>query len=159
MLFTFTFWTRKFILILSVKTIDLSFRCMVHGNPFYISIVAPVAAIIMTNLIVLVKVTVRLHRRFKHRSVISEVRIAFAFNLLLGTTWVLAFFAIEEVTMVFQWLFCITNSLQGLFIFLFYTVQNREVRKTWLNALGKDPLSKSSQSNVSGNTSSKDKEG
>ena len=87
---------------------------MVHGNPFYISIVAPVAAIIMTNLIVLVKVTVRLHRRFKHRSVISEVRIAFAFNLLLGTTWVLAFFAIQEVTMVFQWLFCITNSLQGL---------------------------------------------
>ena len=78
---------------------------------------APVAAIIITNLIVLVKVTIRLHGRFKHRRVISEARVAFACNILLGTTWVLAFFAVQEVTMVFQWLFCITNSFQGFFIF------------------------------------------
>ena len=109
---------------------------MVYGNPFYISVVAPVAAIIITNLIVLVKVTIRLHGRFKHRRVISEARVAFACNILLGTTWVLAFFAVQEVTMVFQWLFCITNSFQGFFIFLFYTVRNQEVRKAWSKALG-----------------------
>ena len=134
------------------------FRCMVYGNPFYISVVAPVAAIMLTNIIILILVTVRLHRSSKHKPmsdaarIISESRIAFACNVLLGTTWVLAFFAVEEVTVIFQWLFCITNSLQGLFILIFYTVRNQDVRNAWLKALGKDPSSKSSKPNTSENT-------
>ena len=120
---------------------------MVYGNPFYISVVVPVAAIIITNLIVLVKVTIRLHGRFKRRRVMSEARVAFTCNILLGTTWVLAFFAVQEVTMVFQWLFCIANSLQGLFIFLCYTVRNQEVRKAWSKALrNHDPNNRSQRS-------------
>ena len=91
--------------------------------------------------------------------IISEARIAFACNVLLGTTWVFAFFAVEEVTMVFQWLFCIANSLQGLFIFLFYTVRSQDVRNAWLKALGKDPSSKSSKPKTSENTDSKDRKG
>ena len=138
---------------------------MIYGNPFYISVVAPVATIILANIIVLILVTIRLHRSSKHKPmsdaarIISEARIAFACNVLLGTTWVLAFFAVEEVTMVFQWLFCITNSLQGFFIFLFYTVRNQDVRNAWLKALGKDPSSKSSKPKTSENTDSKDKKG
>ena len=84
--------------------------------------------------------------------IISESRIVFACNVLLGTTWVLAFFAVEEVTVIFQWLFCITNSLQGFFILIFYTVRNQDVRNAWLKALGKDPSSKSSKPNTSENT-------
>ena len=131
---------------------------MVYGNPFYISVVAPVAAIMLTNIIILILVTVRLHRSSKHKPmndaarIISESRIAFACNVLLGTTWVLAFFAVEEVTVIFQWLFCITNSLQGFFILIFYTVRNQDVRNAWLKALGKDPSSKSSKPNTSQNT-------
>ena len=138
---------------------------MVYGNPFYISVVAPVAAILLANIITLILVTIRLHRSSKHKPmsdaarVISEARIAFACNVLLGTTWVLAFFAIEEVTMLFQWLFCIANSLQGFFIFLFYTVRNQDVRNAWLKALGKDSSSKSSKPKTSENTDSKDKKG
>ena len=65
---------------------------MVYGNPFYISVVAPVAAIMLTNIIILILVTVRLHRSSKHKPmsdaarIISESRIAFACNVLLGTT-------------------------------------------------------------------------
>ena len=91
--------------------------------------------------------------------VISEARIAFACKVLLGKTWNLVFFAVEEVTAAFQWLFCITNSLQGFFIFLFYTVRNQEVRNTWLKALEKDLLSNSSQPKMFKNTNSKDKKG
>ena len=124
-------------------------RCMVYRNAFYICVVAPIAAILMGNIIILVMVTIRLHRNRKHKPtsiitrVITKARVAFACNLFFGTTWVLAFFAVEEVTMVFQWLFCITNSLQGFFIFVFYTMRNKEVRNIWLKALGKDLLSNS----------------
>ena len=138
---------------------------MVYGNPFYIRVVAPITAILLVNIIILVMITIKLHRSSKHKPMsdiarlISDTRIAFAFNVLLGITWVLAFFAIEEVTMVFQWLFCITNSLQGFFIFVFYTVRNQEVRNTWLKANRKDLLSNSSQPMMFENTSSKEKTG
>ena len=68
-------------------------------------------------------------------------------------------FAVEEVTMVFQWLFCITNSLQGFFIFLIYTVRSQDVRNVWLKVLGKYPSSKPSNPNNFKNTDSKDKKG
>ena len=109
---------------------------MVYGNPFYISVVAPIAIILLVNIIILVMVTISLHSSSKCKPmsdavrVISEARIAFACKVLLGKTWILVFFAVEEVTVAFQWLFCITNSLQGFFIFLFYTVRNQEVRNT-----------------------------
>ena len=138
---------------------------MVYGNPFYISVVAPVAAILLANIITLILVTIRLIRSNKHQPISDATRVilaarrAFGCNVLLGTTWVLAFFAIEEVTMLFQWLFCIANSLQGFFICLFYTVRNKDIRNAWLKALGKDPSSKSSKPKTSENTDSKDKKG
>ena len=58
--------------------------------------------------------------------VISEARIAFACKVLLGKTWILVFFAVEEVTVAFQWLFCITNSLQGFFyLFVLHCTKSR----------------------------------
>ena len=142
-----------------VNTVGLSFRCMVYGNPFYISVAAPVAAIMLANTVILVMVIFRLHKSIKNKAmngaarVISEARIAFVCNILLGTTWILAFFAVGEATMIFQYLFCITNSLQGFFIFLFYVVQNQDARNAWLKALGKEPPSKSSTRETSGNAS------
>ena len=150
---------------LFVNTADLSFRCVVYGNPFYISVVAPGAAIMLANLIVLIMVIIRLHRSIKRRPmnvatrVITEARRAFGCNILLGTTWVFAFFAVEEVTMLFQWLFCVTSSLQGFFIFFFHVVRNQDVRNAWLEAFGKDSPSRSSQPKTSGKTSSKGKKG
>ena len=98
----------------------------------------------LANLIVLIMVIIRLHRSIKRRPmnvatrVITEARRAFGCNILLGTTWVFAFFAVKEVTMLFQWLFCVTNSLQGFFIFFFHVVRNQDVRNAWLEAFGKD---------------------
>ena len=81
---------------------------MVYGNPFYISIVTPVAVIMLANIIILTVVTIRMNKNSKQRPinnealVISGVKIAFACNVLLGTTWVLKIFAVEKVTMLFS---------------------------------------------------------
>ena len=137
---------------------------MVYGNPFYISVATPVAAIILTNIVILIMVTFRLHKSIKQKQmsgaarVMSEARIAFICNVLLGTTWILAFLAVGEATIIFQWLFSITNSLQGFFIFLFYIVQNQDVRKAWLKTLGKDVPFRSSQRKTFASTSLKTNE-
>ena len=115
--------------------------CMVYGNPFYISVIAPIAAIWLVNTIILIIVMVKLHQSSKNKPmsdtvrVLSESRIAFACNILLGITWVFAFLAVGELTTFFQWLFCIFNSLQGFFFFIFYTLCSKNVRTSWSKEL------------------------
>uniref|UniRef100_A0A5F9CH66 Adhesion G protein-coupled receptor D1 n=1 Tax=Oryctolagus cuniculus TaxID=9986 RepID=A0A5F9CH66_RABIT len=47
---------------------------------------------------------------------------------ILGTSWVFGVLAVNDRAVVFQYMFAILNSLQGLFIFLFHCLLNSEVR-------------------------------
>ena len=136
-----------------VQFLSIAFRCMVYGIAFYISVVVPVAAILLFNTVILIMVTHKLHQNSQKKvtnlsnqnkgknldikRLVSEARIAFACNVLLGITWIFALLAVGKATMVFQWLFCVFNSLQGLFIFLFYTVRSQDVRKAWAKKIKK----------------------
>ena len=110
------------------------------GLPFYIGIVAPVVLVVIKNFIIL---ALTLHGISKNHvkkdqkgEVMTSVRILFACSVLLGTAWVFGILAVVNLRNVFQWLFCIFNSLQGLFIFLFYTVRNVEARMQWVTVFG-----------------------
>jgi len=46
---------------------------------------------------------------------------------ILGVNWVFGLLAVNEDLLVFEFLFVIVNSLQGLFIFLFHCVGSSEV--------------------------------
>ena len=136
-----------------VQFLSIPFRCMVYGIAFYISVVVPVAAILLFNTVILMMVTYKLHQNSKKKAtnlsnqnkdknlgikrLASEARIAFACNVLLGITWIFALLAVGKATMVFQWSFCVFNSLQGFFIFLFYTVRSQDVRKAWAEKIKK----------------------
>ncbi|XP_033111318.1 adhesion G-protein coupled receptor G6-like [Anneissia japonica] len=57
-----------------------------------------------------------------------------AISVLLGLTWVFGFMAIDSNSStreIFQALFCIFNSLQGFFIFLFFCVRQKHIRDEW----------------------------
>ena len=110
-------------------------RCMLRGLPFYISIVAPVAAIILFNASVLSIVVALFHKQHRRKRktlswLVGDVRVAFMCNVLLGLTWAFGLIAVGKVTLIFEWLFCIFNSLQGAFIFIFYTIRNENVRQS-----------------------------
>ena len=123
---------------------------MVHGYAFYIAVVIPVAAILFANTVTLTKVMYNLYQHGKKKArklsesaekknpvidtsfIISQGRIALACNVLLGITWIFALLAVGKATMYFQWLFTIFNSLQGFFIFVFYTLRNQDVKKAWV---------------------------
>ena len=110
-------------------------RCMLRGLPFYISIVAPVAAIILFNASVLSIVVALFHKQHRRKRktlswLVADVRVAFMCNVLLGLTWAFGLIAVGKVTLIFEWLFCIFNSLQGAFIFIFYTIRNENVRQS-----------------------------
>ncbi|XP_076071850.1 adhesion G-protein coupled receptor D1-like [Mytilus galloprovincialis] len=48
---------------------------------------------------------------------------------LFGVTWVLGAFSVNEDLVMFQYLFAIFNSLQGLFICLFHCFLNKQVKQ------------------------------
>ncbi|KAI8494032.1 hypothetical protein Bbelb_283790 [Branchiostoma belcheri] len=62
--------------------------------------------------------------------IILQIRRACSIMALFGLTWVFGFFVIDESRTVFAYLFCIFNTLQGLFIFIFHCVM-REGMKEW----------------------------
>ena len=55
--------------------------------------------------------------------------------VLLGLTWLFGAMAIGGARLVFQYLFCIFNSLQGFAIFWFHCLRQEEVRQCWFDFL------------------------
>lgn len=60
------------------------------------------------------------------RSGLKSITVLFP---LLGITWIFGVMALGSQTIVFQYLFALCNSLQGLFIFIFHCLCNSEVRR------------------------------
>ncbi|XP_071959939.1 adhesion G-protein coupled receptor G6-like [Antedon mediterranea] len=66
----------------------------------------------------------------------KRLQTSVGLSVLLGLTWVLGFLAIDADSSsrdAFQLLFCVFNSLQGLFIFLFFCVRQKNVRDAWMS--------------------------
>nr|XP_047142663.1 adhesion G-protein coupled receptor G4 isoform X2 [Hydra vulgaris] len=109
--------------------------CVVRGNPFYFGILLPICVVMAGNICALIFVLRGISGNSNLNNKIDikkKIRIAFACSALLGLTWIFAILAVGKATAVFQWLFCIFNSLQGFFIFLFYTVENKQVKEEWM---------------------------
>lgn len=50
---------------------------------------------------------------------------------LLGLAWVFGFVSIGDARLVFAYLFCIFNSMQGFAIFVFFVFRERNARTLW----------------------------
>ena len=61
---------------------------------------------------------------------------------LLGVTWVFGALALGEAKLIFQYIFCISNSLQGFIIFVVRCVQYPEARMAWLTLIHTGKLKK-----------------
>ena len=129
---------------------------------FYFTMLLPVCVILFGNVAVLIKVLgaiqqstmLKQHNIPYYQGLIGNIRISFICAVLMGLTWVFAIFAVGELRDVFQWLFCIFNSLQGFFIFIFYTVRNKDVQNELRRCFGCSVVE--SSRSTSTNTSKKE---
>uniref|UniRef100_A0A4W6E6Z8 Cadherin EGF LAG seven-pass G-type receptor 1 n=1 Tax=Lates calcarifer TaxID=8187 RepID=A0A4W6E6Z8_LATCA len=64
---------------------------------------------------------------------IPALRMAFLLLLLISATWLLGLMAVNSDVMTFHYLFAVFSCLQGVFIFFFHVVFNKEVRKNLKN--------------------------
>ena len=115
--------------------------CVITGLSFYIAYLAPILLVVTCNLIILAMILKALLkpspiRKNNKMEGMAKVRIAAGISILMGSTWIIGLFAVYELTFTFQLLFCIFNSLQGFFIFIFYCLRNKDAQKEWLSAVG-----------------------
>jgi G protein-coupled receptor 133 len=103
----------------------------------------PVIAVLLINVVVLVYVVtviVRLTRRKEGDAclLITLIHASVVLVPILGVTWGLGFLVVAGgvYATVVEWLFFVFTTLQGVAIFLTHCVLNREVRSTFLRAVG-----------------------
>ncbi|KAK4306349.1 hypothetical protein Pmani_021825 [Petrolisthes manimaculis] len=130
--------------------------CWMSSTGFIYSFLPPLTLIMTVNLIMFgliiygatcgrVKVTSTLPERDLR---LSQLRMAISVFFLLGFTWIFGLLAFWKGRLVFSYLFCIFNTLQGFFIFLFHVFRERSARRFWrelLSAFTSSPNSSEQQ--------------
>ncbi|XP_071963954.1 uncharacterized protein [Antedon mediterranea] len=56
---------------------------------------------------------------------------------IFGLTWLFAIFAFDSEHVLFQYLFAISNSFQGVYIFIIYCLQDKKIIEAWNRKLGR----------------------
>ena len=109
------------------------------GFALYFGVMLPVGLILTTNLVIFVMVSYRLtcgrwaisankNTSKPNRRLLQDL---VALTVLLGLTWIFGFLAIGGARFLFNVLFLIFNSLQGLSVFLMFGVRQETVREQW----------------------------
>eukprot|EP00105_Crassostrea_gigas_P045286 XP_019929434.1 PREDICTED: adhesion G-protein coupled receptor D1-like isoform X1 [Crassostrea gigas] len=109
--------------------------CWLRHTTFLGNIV-PVLCIIMINLMVFIVVLKRIHgmssvpiKKCLKEQASRELRGLSGMLPILGLSWVFGIFSVNQDLNIFQYLFAVFSSLQGLFIFLFFVVMNSQMRQ------------------------------
>ncbi|XP_022808619.1 adhesion G-protein coupled receptor D1-like [Stylophora pistillata] len=102
------------------------------------SFVGPVIFVMLFNLVIVtmvMSVTSRMLNEETPSSVRSLTKAFITLLPILGLTWVFGLLAVNNDSVLFEYIFAILNSLQGFLIFLLYCLKNSEVRREFKRKL------------------------
>lgn len=116
--------------------------CYPQGNGLVFGLLMPIGTAILINFIMFGMVFWNLFCKPKvvtsggtteSRMLILQLRLFVLLFFLLGLTWLFGFFAsFPGVGIVFAYLFCMTATIQGLMLFVYFIVMDPMVRRMWL---------------------------
>ncbi|XP_063243656.1 uncharacterized protein LOC134542960 [Bacillus rossius redtenbacheri] len=114
--------------------------CFPTGHFFYWGVLAPVVLVVVVNIFIFFAILKSIYnccstgtvekrgfskRHLNNRRLLTGVLLFF----LLGLTWVFGFLA--RVSIVFTYLFCVTATMQGMVLFLFFIAGEKKLREKW----------------------------
>jgi hypothetical protein len=114
--------------------------CYPEGLGFYLAVMCPVLMIVTANLLVFGMIlhsvikgsAIKSHRQTSTKLVIQRIATSVLLFFLLGLSWV--FGLVAHLNIVFAYLFCITATLQGFVLFIFFVLGKKETRSYWAKA-------------------------
>ncbi|CAH1251520.1 ADGRG7 [Branchiostoma lanceolatum] len=137
-------------LVLPVPGYTSDSLCWMSGLLLYYGFLVPLGVILLFNTIMFIIVIrsltcayisrgklLKTKRTRKLRSeILKQLRISVTVMVLVGLSWGFGFFLyIKDAGIVFAYLFCIFNSLQGFFIFIFQCVMQKVVRAAFYSLI------------------------
>jgi 7 transmembrane receptor (Secretin family)/GPCR proteolysis site, GPS, motif len=115
--------------------------CYPQGLAFYFSVLLPVGLIVVANLVVFIIVLFNIlksgwnqpgeSRKTEHNMTLSQLRVSIFLFFLLGLTWIFGLLASSKATIIFSYLFCLTATIQGFVLFLYFILMDPITRKLW----------------------------
>ena len=119
-----------------------------HVGAFWGAFLGPIFIIMLFNAFIFIRVIIvmvrhtkdtaaRLNKPVSNKTIIRLMISIGGVMFLFGLTWLFAVltFSVTGLRETFQILFVVFNSFQGLFIFLFVCVLNKEVLESWREVL------------------------
>lgn len=91
----------------------------------------------------------------RRNEIITRVRHGILFWFVLGLSWIFGFLAaVDSKTLIFDYLYCICISLQGLIMFLLLCIANPEFRNLFTKCSKKDQALRNSHVSPKSNSTS-----
>ncbi|KAM7360035.1 uncharacterized protein ACRADG_002921 isoform 1-T8 [Cochliomyia hominivorax] len=118
--------------------------CYPSGYSFYLGIVLPITLVILANLVIFLIVIYNILqnpagsiRHTEKNLALSQIRILVLLFFLLGFTWIFGLLNAMNSGLVFSYLFCLTATLQGFILFIYFIVMDPRTRRMWYGCLRK----------------------
>ncbi|XP_064634742.1 adhesion G-protein coupled receptor G6-like [Lineus longissimus] len=118
--------------------------CWLRPIPLFASFVAPACLMLVVNFVIFTMVVWKLYGKKQgtiltktdKKSTSTQLRGAASVAVLLGLTWTFGLLNIEGAALVFSYLFIVCNTLQGVFIFMFFCLWKKQARNAWAKKCG-----------------------
>lgn len=130
-------------------TRDPSALCYPQGLGLYLSVLLPVGCIVITNLTVFIMVMSSIttgpdgkRRTTDPEIVLSRLRLSVILFFLLGLSWIFGLLAITGDGIIFSYLFCLTATLQGFVLFIYFVICDPATRVLWVSLVRERSISK-----------------
>lgn len=111
--------------------------CYPTGNSLRFGVILPTAAILLVNVCVFLYIFYSLRRslaQFEHHArkyIKNQVRLSVLLFFLLGISWLFGILSVLNDNPVFSYIFCLTSTLQGFVLFLFFIIFDEQTRLSW----------------------------
>lgn len=114
--------------------------CYPSGLALYFGVILPIGVIILANLIIFLLVIYNIlygpggKLRTNERDLtLSQLRLSVFLFFLLGLTWIFGFLASTKAGLIFSYFFCLTATIQGFVLFVYFIILDPGTRKLWRN--------------------------
>jgi len=122
---------------------DIGTLCYPSGHGLAYGVILPIGLVLSVNVYLFGRIFYSVsHIQNRSLELLCEQfrRFVLLFSLL-GLTWIFGIFSYFELGLVFTFMFCVTASIQGFILFVFFVLLDKAPRDVWLHLLlGNQPI-------------------
>jgi len=117
----------------SNSSLDTPIICYPSGYGLSLGVILPIGLITVANAMLVGYITWSVYKAlFTRDLVLKQLGLFVLLFFLLGITWIFGLCSYFDFGRIFAYLFCLTATLQGFVLFLFFIVFNKENQRAWL---------------------------